>query len=340
MKDIPDTMKAILLEAYNANLVRALRSLKLVEMPVPKPAAGQVLVKMEAAPVNPSDIAFVRGGYNIQKELPAVPGFEGTGTVVMSGENTDPDLKGARVCFFSQNDRGGTWAEYVIVNANLCMPVSEELAVEQAACLFVNPLTAYGMMDHVLENQHEALIQSAAMGQVGEFVRFFAGDHQVKVINLVRKESHVKTLHDQGEKYVLDTSYEDFPDALHRLAADLNATAAIDAVGGDLTGRIFNAMPTGSEVILFGGLSGMPVSQMDPLELIFKNKILSGFNLGDWLQEKPPGQFGKISKYLQLLFLEKKLETRIQANLPLADFYDGIRKYISAMSDGKVLFRM
>ncbi len=196
------------------------------------------------------------------------------------------------------------------------------------------------MMEHVLDNQHEALIQSAAMGQVGGFIRFFAHDHQIKVINLVRKESQAKALHDRGEKYVLDTSFEDFPDALHRLAADLNATAAIDAVGGDLTSRIFNAMPTGSEVILFGGLSGMPVSSIDPLQIIFKNKILSGFNLGDWLSDKTSEEFGKISKYIELLFMEKKLETKIQGSYPLAEFYDGIRKYISEMSEGKVLFRM
>ncbi|MFP4470784.1 MAG: alcohol dehydrogenase catalytic domain-containing protein [Bacteroidales bacterium] len=339
MNTIPDKMKALSFEAYNANLIRALRMLKLVEKPVPVPAAGQVLVKMDAAPVNPSDIAFLRGGYSVRKQLPATPGFEGTGTIVRTGDEVDDKLKGSRVCFFSQDDEGGSWAEYVAVNLQHCMPVSDVLPVEQAACLFINPLTAYGLMDHILENQHEAMIQSAAMGQVGEFVRFFASDRQVKVINLVRKEAHVKALHDQGE-YALDISFDDFPDTLHRLAIDLNATAAIDAVGGELTGKIFNAMPAGSEVIVYGGLSGTPVSQIDTLELIFKNKILSGFNLGGWLQEISREEFGKVSKYLELLFLEKKLQTDIQASIPLSDFYEGIRKYISAMSDGKVLFRM
>ncbi len=133
MKDIPDTMKAVLLEAYNANLVRALRSLKMAELPVPKPEPGQVLVKVEAAPVNPSDIAFMRGGYNIQKDLPAIPGFEGAGRIVKAGDNADSDLIGKRICFFSQDDTGGTWAEYVAVNVEHCMPVSDQLAVDQAA---------------------------------------------------------------------------------------------------------------------------------------------------------------------------------------------------------------
>ncbi len=112
-------------------------------------------------------------------------------------------------------------------------------------------------------------------------------------------------------KFVLDTNDGKFEENLTNLAYRLNATAAIDAVGGELAGKMLNAMPPGSEIIVYGGLSGMAVSGINTLDLIFKNKVLSGFNLNDWIAEKSAEDFSKISVYIQMLFMDKKLETKI-----------------------------
>lgn len=336
---IPEKMKAILIEQYNSNIVRALRSMKVEEVPTPKPAADEVLVRVEASPVNPSDIAFLLGGYNIIKPLPAIPGFEGVGKIISAGKDVDPSVVGERVTFFTQEDKTGAWSEYVTLKPTQLLKVSIELPVEQAACLFVNPFTAYALFEHIHDNQHKAIIQSAANGQVGKFIRFFANDHQIKVIDLVRKKEHVTEMKNQGSRHVLNIYEDDFEEKLHELSEDLYATAAIDAVGGELTGKLLNAMPPGSEVIVYGGLSGMPVSGIETLELIFKNKILSGFNLNDWLAEQSPEDFKKISGYIQSLFMEKKLETRISQAYAFDDFYNGLRSYLSDMSSGKVLLK-
>ena len=331
-------MKALILEAYNPNLIRAMRSMKIVEVDNPLPFAGEVLVKIQAAPINPSDIAFIRGGYNVKKSLPAIPGFEGTGIIEDVSDDLDEKLIGKRVSFFSQDDKGGTWAEYVAVKLNDCLFVKDDLPIEQAACLFVNPLTAYAMLDHISENQHKAIIQSAALGQVGRFVSFLAKEKGLKLINLIRKAGHVDELRALGEAYVLDINSDDFAIQLKQLATDLNVTAAIDAVGGELTGEILNAMPAGSELLLYGGLSGMPIGGIDPLEIIFKNKILGGFNLGDWLNEQSSVEMAAVSGFLQELFISGKLQTKVQSTVSLENFYDGLKTYISDMSGGKVLF--
>jgi NADPH:quinone reductase-like Zn-dependent oxidoreductase len=214
------------------------------------------------------------------------------------------------------------------------------MPLEQAACFFVNPFTAYALMEHLSENQHQAIIQSAAMGQVGNFIRYFAREKHIEVINLVRKEAQEKTLREQDCKNVLNTQDEDFGAKLSNMAGQLNATGAIDAVGGELTGHLLNAMPAGSELMLYGGLSGMPISAINPLALIFENKILSGFNLNDWLAEKSGKDFEKISHYIQQLFIEGKLKTQIHETFALDDFYAGLRAYIGNMSAGKVLLRV
>lgn len=337
---IPGKMKAVILEQYNQNIVRALRDMKVEEMSTPTPPDDGILVKVEASPVNPSDIAFLLGGYNILKPLPAIPGFEGVGKVVATGKDIDQSFVGERVVFFTQDDHGGAWSEYVALRSGQVFPVSIELPVEQAACLFVNPFTAFALFDHIHENQHMAIIQSAANGQVGRFIRYFASEHQIEVINLVRKKEHVGQMEKDGCRHVMNIYEDDFEEKLHELSDKLNATAAIDAVGGELTGKLLNAMPPGSEVIVYGGLSGMPVSGIETLELIFKNKILSGFNLKDWLAEKSREDFKKIVGYIQLLFMEKKLETKINQVYEMDEFYNGLRSYLSDMSAGKILLKM
>jgi NADPH:quinone reductase len=335
-----DKMKALTISAYNSNLIRAMQGIKMEEREMPLPGAGEVMVKVLLAAVNPSDIAFLRGGYNIIKTLPAIPGFEGAGVIVKTGRGVDEKLIGRRVSFFSQSDKGGTWAEYVVIGQSDFILAGDIIPDEQAACLFVNPFTAKGMLDHVHNNGHQALIQSAAMGQVGKFIRFFAAEHDMQVINLVRKEQHVEELSAQGERYVLNITAEDFPDALRRMAADTGATAALDVVGGELTGKILNAMPAGAEVILYGGLSGAAVGSISPLEVIFKNKVLWGFNLGDWLQALDAKERTSVSQQIIHLFEQKKLETKISQIVALEQYYDGLRSYISNMSAGKVLFKI
>lgn len=338
--EFPTTTKALVIEAYNANLVRALRGMKIIEKPFPEPQPGEVLVKMDASPVNPSDIAFLRGMYNVNKALPAVPGFEGTGIIINTGDENSKNLIDKRVSFFTQDEGDGAWCEYLNLKKGNYIIVNDELPVEQAACLFINPFTAYAMFDEALKSGTKAIIQTAANGQVGRFIRFFASENGIRVINLVRKNEHVEAMKSEGEPFVLNLNDEDFDENLKNLNNNLKATVAIDAVGGEITGKLLNIMPAGSQVILYGGLSGAPVSMIDPLEVIFKNKILKGFNLGDWMKAVSDAEIERISGSLQTLFIEKKIETRIQASFPLENFYEGLRAYISNMSAGKVLFRM
>ena len=103
--------------------------------------------------------------------------------------------------------------------------------------------------------------------------------------------------------------------------------------------QILNFMPANSELILYGGLSGQDVAGIDTLGIIFDHKILSGFNLMDWMDELEEGEFEEISEYLQDLFIDGTLKTDIQAAYSLEDVVKGIRVYIGDMSAGKVLIK-
>src|SRR5262245_46472731 len=143
---IPRTMRAIELRSYDGRP----ESLVLVEKLVPAPGPGQVLVRMAASPINPSDLMFLRGQYGFKKGLPVVPGFEGSGTVVAGGGGFIASmLQGRRVaCAAASPDlQDGTWAEYTVTSARLCIPLLRDVDLEQAAMMLVNPLTAWALVD-------------------------------------------------------------------------------------------------------------------------------------------------------------------------------------------------
>jgi NADPH2:quinone reductase len=333
-------MKAIILPEYNANVIRAMKSLQVNDLNIPKPEGGQVLIRVAASPCNPSDIAFMRGGYNVRKPVPVVMGFECTGTIVETGD--DPlaiQMKGKRVSCFSQGAENGTWAEYFLTDNKNCLPVRDELDDEQAAALCINPFTAFALFNMAIKKKARAIIQNGASGQVGIFIRTLAKNRQIPVINLVRKEEHIKELSEAGEKYVLNLSETECETRLQKLAYEIHATIAFDAVAGDTSGMILGAMPPGSELIVYGGLSGKPVGMINPLDIIFKAKTIRGFNLGEWKTEVGEDHFQKVSEELQDLMIMGILATRIQGVFSLEEVQKALEQYIRNMSSGKILFR-
>lgn len=336
---IPQKMKTVVLPAYNQNIIRALISLRVIEKDVPKHNKGQVLIKMSAAPCNPSDIAFLQGGYNIIKTLPCVPGFEGSGIIVATGsDKASKALLGKKVSCFTQDDTDGTWSEYFLTKSENCIILKDEIDMHQAACFSINPITAYGLFEIALQRESKTIIQNAAGSQVCRFISSLAKKHKIKVINLIRKESGLNQLTIEGEEHVLLSTEENLSEKLSDLSNKLNATTAFDAVGGETTGLIFNAMPKDSEVVVYGGLSGKPISNIDILELIFKDKIVSGFNLNEWIEEIGTERFSEISNELQEMIINNEISTKIAGKFKLEDVVKGIRQYIGNMSGGKILF--
>jgi NADPH:quinone reductase-like Zn-dependent oxidoreductase len=317
-----------------------MRSLQVAEIEIPKTSESQLLIKVTGAPCNPSDIAFMLGGYNIRKPLPAVMGFECTGTVVETGAG--PELSswiGKRVSCFTQDEESGTWAEYIVTRPDNCLVLRDDLDDEQAAALCINPFTAYALFSMAMKKGARAIIQNGASGQVGIFIRALAKRQGIPVINLVRKEEHENELTVQGEKHVLNLNDPDLETKLRALAQDLHAGIAFDAVAGDGSGLMLNSMPPGSELIIYGGLSGKPAGTLNPLDIIFKSKSVRGFNLGDWKQEVGEKYYSDASAELQQLIADRVLFTRIRGTYPLGEIQVAMEKYIRNMSAGKILLR-
>jgi NADPH:quinone reductase-like Zn-dependent oxidoreductase len=331
-------MKKVVLPAYNKNIIRALRSLHVEQCALSQPGKDEVLIEVHAAPCNPSDIAFMMGGYNIVKAVPTVPGFEGSGIVVEAGEGAE-DIIGRKVSFFIQEENCGSWSEFLISNRKKLVVLDDAMDMDQAACFAINPFTARGLLDIALLRDNHAVIQNAAGGQVAAFVRQMAGDMDIEVIDIVRKQESVERLKKEGAKHILLESDPQFEMKLEKSARKLDARLAFDAVGGSLAGQIFNAMPHDAELVSYGGLSTKHISGIDSMDLIFHDKIISGFNLPEWREQMDDDFFEQVSLEMQQMFISGTYQTKIQGSIGFDNIGDGLIHCLRNLSKGKMLIK-
>jgi NADPH:quinone reductase-like Zn-dependent oxidoreductase len=334
MPSLPATMRAVQLNDYDGKP----ESLTLAEVPIPRPGPGEVLVKVFASPVNPSDLMFITGNYGFRKALPATPGFEGSGTVVEAGSGMMAKfMKGRRVACAVADARStaGMWAEYVVTPAQLCVPLSKKVEMEQGATMLVNPLTAWALVDEARRGGHHAVVQTAAASALGRMIIRLGQKSGLPVINVVRRPQQVELLRRMGAEHVLNSSDDSFDEALRSLCGKLGATISFEAVSGEMSGRILRAQPQGSRMLVYGGLSMQGVT-LDPSSLIFEGKRVEGFWLSAWMRRRNILSQLRTASQVQKL-LGSELKTEIRARLPLEKAADGLSQYAADMSAGKVL---
>lgn len=329
---IPDQMTAVVLDSYSG-----VEALRVEQRPVPKPGPNEVLVKVAASPINPSDLAFLEGQYGFKNALPVVPGLEGSGTVVGAGAGMmGRYLLGKRVACLRQREGDGVWAEYVVTNAKGgALPLHQSVSLEQGAMSAVNPLTAIAFLEIAKKGGHKAVVQTAAAGALGRMVIRLARSEGVQVINVVRRDAQVGLLEQQGATVVLSSDASDFDQQLRAACRQHEPHLAFDAVAGSLTRRVLEALPPHSKVTVYGGLSFQP-AQASPGQLIFQNKAINGFWLGPWLAKKNPVQILRTWRRAQSLLLTE-LRSEIRARYPFHEAREAVREYQRQMTGGKVL---
>jgi len=327
------TMKAVqLIDGYGEE------NLKVVEVPIPKPRSGQVLIKVDSSPINPSDIAFVKGVYGVRKPLPTIPGFEGSGKVVATGGGfMSWGLMGKNVAFVTNNKLDGAWAEYVVTDAMTCVKTGDN-DVEAASCSFVNPLTVLAFLDVIKTGGHKAVIHTAAASSLGKMLVRMMQDQGIPLINVVRRQEQVDMLKELGAEHVLNQTDEDFCKQLAALSKELDATICFDAVCGDLLGQIFNNMPKNGIIYVYGQLSMKGGAGISGGDLISKNKKIHGFWLTVYLKNKGIwSKMGLISTVQKLL--GSTLSTTIANRFDLGHVPEAFYYYKKHMSAGKVLIK-
>jgi NADPH2:quinone reductase len=260
MTDVPKTMRQL------RSLITADGELQLsIEtVPTPVPGAGEVLVRMEAAPINPSDLGLLIATADVSKakrygDIVTVPippatmggltarvgesmpvGNEGCGIVVAAGDAPDAQaLIGHMVSIVG----GATYGEYRAVSTMLLMDLPDGTTAAQGASCFVNPLTALAMVETMRTEGHTALVHTAAASNLGQMLNRICLADGVQLVNIVRKPEQAALLRDQGARIVCDSSQPTFTQDLTAALTETGATIAFDAIGGGkLVSQILGCM--------------------------------------------------------------------------------------------------
>jgi NADPH:quinone reductase len=298
--------------------------LSIVSVPMPQPKPGEVLIRVEAAPINPSDLGLLLGpadvstmtitgsgddavvsmdvpaamlpalAARIDKSMPA--GNEGAGVVIAAGAGAE-DMIGKTVGVAG----GAMYSQYRCVPASSCLVMNEGTTPAQGASCFVNPLTALGMVETMKMENHTALVHTAAASNLGQMLVKICLADGVQLVNIVRTQAQVDLLKALGAVYVCNTSEPTFKEDLVDALVATGATIAFDATGGGrLASDILSAMEiaanknadghsiygstTYKQVYIYGGLDRSPTT--------LNRAFGMSWGLGGWLLTPFIGKIG------------------------------------------------
>ncbi len=242
--------------------------ISLLNVPTPEPGPDEVVVRVEATPINPSDLGLLTGAADLStaklsgtKELPVVTakvpdagmkamagrldesmpvGNEGAGVVIKTvSSDTAKALMGKTVSMIG----GAMYAQYRTLRVNECMPLPAGTTAAEGASWFVNPLTALGMTETMRREGHKALVHTAAASNLGQMLNKICLKDGIGLVNIVRSEEQADILRKIGARHIVNSSKPSFMDDLTQALVETGATIAFDAIGGGkLAGQILTAM--------------------------------------------------------------------------------------------------
>lgn len=294
----------------------------------PTPAEDEVLIRVEAAPINPSDLGLLLsfaadlssirvsgdGDQTVtsMKIHPALMnamkprlgqsmpvGNEGAGVIEDAGANAK-ELIGKTVGLAG----GAMYSQYRCVPASSCLVMNDGTSSKEAASSFVNPLTALAFIETMKMEKHSAIVHTAAASNLGQMLVKICKDDNIPLINIVRKTEQEKILKDLGAKYVCNTGDSDFTENLIAALVETGATLGFDATGGgnngELPGQILSAMEvaankTAKEYSRYGSDTYKQVyiyGGLDPSPTILKRAFGMSWGLGGWLLTPMIGKIG------------------------------------------------
>jgi NADPH:quinone reductase-like Zn-dependent oxidoreductase len=307
--------------------------LKIEDIPVPEPQAGEVLIKVSTSNINPSDIMYTRGLYGIQPELPASGGFEAAGIVEQAGADTHLST-GTKVVFAHT----GVWQEYVVVSEKAVIPIPNEVPDELACQLFVNPLTAYGMLEVSGIQDKQFLVLTAGASAFSKFVIQLCREKGILPIATVRHEEQKQKLLELGCHAVINTGTESVTREIIAQTHGKGAECAFDAVGGELGMKVLNGLAAGGTMYVYGLLSLKNIP-LNSGVLIFKNLTVKGFWLTTWFSSLDANTRATAIKFLIGRFMKGEMEAPVEAVYPLKDIRSALDHFEKPGREGKILLK-
>jgi len=302
--------------------------------PWPTPGAGEAIVKMRAAPINPADLNQIEGKYPIRAELPATPGFEGAGVVIDIGANVTNIAPGALVIL---PHNVGTWRDVVAVKADELVVVLAGIEPVHAAMLKINPMTAWRLLhDYVDLEKKNWLIQNAANSAAGRAVIQIAHELGYKTVNVVRRAELIDELRADGGDVVL-VDGENLREEVKAATSGAPIRLGLNAVGGESALRLANCLAPASTLVTYGAMSLQPLKIPNGL-LIFKDLRFRGIWINKWYDNATIQE--RMDVFHPLFEMAKRglLKTKVERAYPLSEVKAAVTHAAQGKRGGKIIF--
>jgi NADPH2:quinone reductase len=312
--------------------------LELVEAPTPKPGRGQVLVRMRAAGINFAETLMRQNKYAVTPDLPAIPGTEVAGTVEALGDGVTTIKVGARVAvpLFATGTVLGGYADHVVADAGLIVPLPDALAFETAMALMIQGLSALYLVKQISPKGKSVLINAAA-GGVGSLLVQLAKRAGAKTViaaaSSTRKLDFVRSL---GADAGVDYTKADWVTHVRAASGNVGPDIIYESAGGDVTKGCLEALAPLGELVIYGALNiqGFQFGIPELLGVIFKNQSLTGFALPTLLT--PEGLKAGLAELFDLV-VRGELKVTIGATYPLERAADAHRALEGRGTTGKLV---
>jgi NADPH:quinone reductase-like Zn-dependent oxidoreductase len=312
-------------------------TVSLVQDSAPEPGANDVLVTVEAAPVNNADLLFAAGWFGVYPHVPNAMGAEGVGRVTKAGRGVSSSLVGRRVVILP-NFVHGTWADQVVVPADNVVAVTEKADPLQLAMLPVNPATAYALLhDYADLRPGDWIGMNMANSAVGQYVIPLAKRAGINVLAVVRREETVQQVRDLGAALVV-TEGDDLGERAGKALEGRQLRLLLDGVGSP--GQLEALVPSveaGGTVVAFSSATGQ--SPVLPLaDLIYRGISLRSFFILNWIRDTPRAELERVYGELAELVEAGVINAAVEATYPLAQHRQALAHAAKSGRSGKVLF--
>ncbi|MES2468220.1 MAG: 2-enoyl thioester reductase domain-containing protein [Verrucomicrobiota bacterium] len=310
--------------------------LELQPQPRPVPGPGEVLIRMQAAAINPADLNFIEGTYGTKPNLPCVPGMEGVGVIEALGEGVNSLVAGSAVLPLTGP---GNWASWRILPVGRVHGLPKGLEAPQAALLRVNPATAWGLLHAAGTPAGGAwVVQNAASSAAGHCVIQIAKSLGLRTLSFVRRPESIAVCEALGADLVFVDDAEGLAAARTALAARAAPAPllALNAVGGDSALRLMDLLGPHGTHVTYGAMARQPLKVPNGI-LIFKGLTLRGFWLTHWAASLGDERMTELYQKLAGLALQGQLRQQIAATYPLEQFRVALKHAAGGARNGKIL---
>ena len=304
-----------------------------VEFETPRLEAGQALVEVVAAPINPADVLTLTGEYGVLPPLPAIGGREGVGRVAELGADTQGPAVGRLVLLPLGS---GSWSTHVVADARQLVPLPDEADPLQLAMMTINPPTAALLLSEFVGLGPDGwVLQNAANSAVGLYLAQLAKYRGHRSVNVVRREGAVASVRKAGGDIVL-VDGDDLARRVSEATGGAKIGLGIDAVGGTATGRLADCLCHGATLVNYGRLSGEPCV-VPPDAFVFRDLTMRGFWLVSWFRRTTEQERAAVVGELAGLIAAGQLHAPIHATYDVSEIKEAVAAAASGGRSGKIL---